>query len=412
MRPIASKLTVSAPKPRAIAAPKLGTPTTRNRVIFHGSPEASMQALRSAIAGAKRSFYVETFIWHDDAAGNAVIDALAARMAQARAAGEAFDAKVLIDWVGLHDGKQDAAVLAKLRAIGAEVRTFSPRWIDWTNRLIAPITHRKLYIADGARFITGGRNIGDEYLAPTHADQNGRQVPSWRDLLYTVEGTETGPVREGFLQDWVRAGGTRPAQLAPVEPSAGHVRMRAIATNPYTQMEGLLDAHLKAIADAKREILAIYPYFSDTALIDALIDAKRRRPSLKVNVLLPGTQDGSLSGRLYDFVNRGAARKLLAAGIEVRQDGTGTRPFSHLKALALDGRVLSIGSANADERTFEANCELNTLITDRATTQNFLAQIGRPDWDGATPMTLAQLDHEPWWSRVAVRMLTACDRFF
>lgn len=413
MRPISHR-PVAAPPRRASApiASAIGRTTTRNRVIFHPSPDASRQALLGAIAGARRSFYIETFIWHDDAAGNAVIDALAARVARARQAGEPFDAKVLIDWVGLHDGRQDAQVLDKLRAVGVEVRVFSPHWLDLKHRLIAPITHHKLYIADGARFLTGGRNVGDEYLEPTHPDAAGHPAPSWRDLLYSVEGAETGPVREAFLRDWVRAGGTRPAALAPVENAAGRVAMRAIRTDPYTGTHELLAAHLAAIAGAKREILAIYPYVSDTALVDALAAAKRRRPQLRVQVLIPGTQDGSMSGWLYGYLNRAAARKLVAAGVEVRQDGGGARPFSHLKALAIDGKLLSIGSANADARTFEANCELNTLIADRPTTRKFLQTVGGADWQSGTPLTPAQLNAEPWWNRLTERMLTALDHFF
>ena len=58
-------------------------------------PDASREALLDAIRNAKHSFHIETFIWHNDESGNEIIQALAARKAQAKREGRDFDVKVL-----------------------------------------------------------------------------------------------------------------------------------------------------------------------------------------------------------------------------------------------------------------------------------------------------------------------------
>src|SRR6185312_5682363 len=52
-------------------------PTTRNAVSFHWTGAQSEQVLLDAIKGAKQSFSIETYEFHDDRTGHAVLKALA-----------------------------------------------------------------------------------------------------------------------------------------------------------------------------------------------------------------------------------------------------------------------------------------------------------------------------------------------
>jgi cardiolipin synthase len=435
-RPSAAKLkAVAAPAvaPRvakdrviggAAALPKdvFVSPSKFNEVTFHVSPEESKQALLDAIAGAKRSFYIETFIWHDDEAGREIVDALGKRKQAAEAKGEAFDVKVLIDYTGLRGsagGLSDTKILDRFKEWGIEVKEFAKGLIDWKNRKIAPITHRKLYIADGTQFITGGRNIGNEYINPTYTLKSGNQEHSWHDLLYTVKGQETGRVLDEFFTNWERAGGTRPASTPLVIPAlkGGGARIQTVTTNPHTDAKGIREAHTKLIAGAKKEIVAMYPYFSDDTLIAQLIAAKKANPKLSVKVILPSAKEESHEGSIYGSLNRESARQLLAAGIEVRMFGGGqvngkeVQRFSHMKGMVVDGQVLSIGSANADARTYNDNHELNTLIADSKTVKDYVAKVVTPNWTQAKPITLAELNQDSTWERFKQKVLEAVDLF-
>ncbi|HEY9766089.1 MAG TPA: hypothetical protein V6C82_06975, partial [Chroococcales cyanobacterium] len=146
--------------------------------------------------------------------------------------GEPFDAKVLVDSLGLQDGKTDSDILDLLKGYGVEVLTFNKNYLS-LQALGVPITHRKLLVADGERFITGGRNIGDEYLKDTFVS-NGKEVPSWHDLSYLVVGDETGRIEREFSRTGGAPGGKfRPPCPLPSPPKP---RARSRACRPIPRM--------------------------------------------------------------------------------------------------------------------------------------------------------------------------------
>lgn len=388
----------------------LSTPTTHNSVELHVRPEATMDALLAQIRGAKHSFLIETFIWKDDDAGREVARALVERKRQAAARGEVFEARVLIDACGLRDQPKGGSfqhLRELMEAAGVEVEVFNRGYVSLA-AMGVPITHRKLYIADGASFMTGGRNLADEYLKPTFGPT---ATPSWHDLAYTIRGPEAARITRLFYDHWTQAGGTAPATLpAPVAAPGGQARVHLIETDPVRHDQGVRQAHDALIRSARQEIVAIYPYFTDDHLVEQLIAAKRARPELAVRVILPGGSEGGLMN-FFPYLHAETARQLLAAGIEVRswngrnEAGQFVERWSHLKGLMIDGQTLSIGSANGDARTFDANYELNTVIEDPATLEAFRRQVVDPDWAAARPITQAELDARPWYRKLWARVL-------
>jgi phosphatidylserine/phosphatidylglycerophosphate/cardiolipin synthase-like enzyme len=169
------------------------------------------------------------------------------------------------------------------------------------------------------------------------------------------------------------------------------------------------------IANAQKEIVAIYPYFSDDKLVQALIDAKKKNPALTVKVMMPANREAGREGSVYSLLNKLSARQLMAAGIEVRMFAGGSvkgQPvdrFSHFKGMIVDQAVLSIGSGNGDGRTFKKNHELNTVIADKAAAQDFLNQVVNPDWAAAEPVTQKDLDADSLWTRIKQQVLEVFD---
>ncbi|MFP5502196.1 MAG: phospholipase D-like domain-containing protein, partial [Candidatus Sericytochromatia bacterium] len=246
---------------------------------------------------------------------------------------------------------------------------------------------------------------------PTYELSAGHEEASWHDLLYTVRGNETGRIIDEFFKNWVRAGGKKPAQTPVVIPAlGGSARVESVLTNPHTGFQGLREAHSKAIKAATKEIVAIYPYFSDDQLVKELIAAKQAKPGLSIKVIMPANKEASHEGSLYSALNKETARQLLEAGIEVRMfDGGDVQRFSHLKAMLFDNQLLSIGSANGDARTYNANHELNTLIQDPKAVSEFRAKIVKPDWAASQPVTLAELKGQSLWDKLKQKVLEALD---
>lgn len=402
---IVDKITKPRPVATATGSGSVGKvvlqqPTKHNAVSFHLSPEESHRAVLDSIKQAKQSYYIETFIWHNDEAGNEVLSALAAK----KHANPDFDIKVLVDGFGLRQGSggsNDVAIVDKLRGIGADVLEYKPTWHSAELKEAVPYayTHRKLYISDGSQFITGGRNIGNEYLKPSYVVKD-KGVPeaSWHDMLYTVQGDETGRVIDEFMKNWERMGGKVPTELPKVVPHAtGKVHVQSVTTDPIAGTFALWDSHSKAIQNAKKEIVVRYPYFSDDQLVDELIRAKRAKPELDIKVILPANKEASHEGDIYAALNKATAEQFTKAGIEVRMfeggkiDGQSVQRFSHMKAMSVDGELLSIGSANGDARTFNGNHELNTLIHDRKTAKVFRDRMITEDWALSKPVTPADL---------------------
>jgi phosphatidylserine/phosphatidylglycerophosphate/cardiolipin synthase-like enzyme len=153
-------------------------------------------------------------------------------------------------------------------------------------------------------------------------------------------------------------------------------------------------------------------------MIQELINAKKRNPKLDIKVMMPGKGERGIPGFLYSNLNMESARQLLEAGIDVRflstfkVDGEQVESFSHLKAMAVDGKVLSIGSANGDARTLSQNHELNNLIYDQAATKKFIDEQLEPDWKSAKPVTLAQIEALPFWKKWIFKVLESVDFLF
>lgn len=395
----------------------LKNPSMRNQVTFHVDPAASHAALIDSIKSAKDSFYIETFIWHNDDAGNEVIQALADRLKRAKAEGKTFDAKVLIDWFGLRQGTggaSDTMIVDKLRKAGVDVQEFARGWVDDGKWI--PITHRKLYVKDGSSFMTGGRNIGDEYGKSTFTNPKGAVEPGWHDLLYTVEGNETGRIIDEFFRNWERAGGKVPAVKPAIVPHpTGRTRVESFITDPHMEIRTLAVAHADLIANAEKSITVMYPYLSDDKLVNALIKAKKKNPKLDIRIILPASKEASAEGGVYSLLNKETARQLMRHGIEVRmyagpiKNGEAEFLFSHFKGMVVDRQVVSVGSANGDARTFMRNHELNTVIADQKTAEDFLKQVADKDWADASPLTQADLKADTFWTRVKMTALEMFD---
>jgi cardiolipin synthase len=233
------------------------------------------------------------------------------------------------------------------------------------------------------------------------------------------EGDETARVQREFLKNWVRVGGSVPEQIAPTRRAAGGTAwVQSVVTDPLLHKTELREAQLKMIRFAEKEIWVAYPYFSDDLMINELIAAKRRNPKLDIKVMMPGKGERGIPGFLYAHLNMATAKQLLDVGIEPRFLSTRlakageVEVFSHFKGMVVDGKLLSLGSANGDARTLQANHELNTIIHDKEAATRFITEIMAPDWKRSKPVTGAQWDAQPFWKKWVSAALEAVDFLF
>jgi len=277
--------------------------------------------------------------------------------------------------------------------------------------------HNKLWIADNAAAIVGGRNLGDEYF-----DAGGEVSFSDLDILATGpvvrdisrsfddywNSEEAVPI-EAFIADppgperfaefeqalkarlerfrdtdYARAlrniclGPRLLAEQLPLTPAAARAFYDEpgiiAAANGAESPSPIIASQLRPIVEAaRREVILISPYFipNDTG-IDVLSGLAER--SVRVRVLT-----NSLASTDAPIVHTGYARRrprLLAAGVELYemrpdiladsirrwQPGGSSSASLHAKAILVDHQSVLVGSMNLDPRSRLSNTEVALLI--------------------------------------------------
>jgi cardiolipin synthase len=290
-----------------------------------------------AIAAARHSVALATYIFDNDAVGARFADALTA----AHARGVAV--RVIIDAVGQHYSRQ--SMVKRLRVAGVAATAFMP--VPRNMAALNLRNHRKLLIVDGADAFTGGMNIraGNVLATPSR-----RPV---RDLQFRVRGPVVAQLMNVFVDDWAFA--TKETLSGdgwfPSLGKAGYVIARTIPDGPDEFFEVLKMIILGALAQATRTVLIATPYFlPDAALISALNTAALR--GVAVKILLP--EQNNL--KLVQWASHALYWQLLDRGCRIWHSPP---PFDHSKLMLVDDEWVLVGSTNWDPRSMRLNFELN-----------------------------------------------------
>lgn len=355
-------------------APLLGG----NRIETLHDGEGSYPAMLDAIAGARRSVYLATYIFESNRTGYHFVDALA------RAARRGVEVRVLIDGFGeLYARRRMVRVL---RRAGVRAARFLPP------RLLPPTihvnlrNHRKILVADGTVAFTGGINVGDRHLA---ADlENPRRVV---DLHFRLEGPVVTSIERVFLDDWAFAAGELLDPSAPVTKAVGDAVCRVIVDGPNEDIDKLDTVLVGAVSAARHRVAIMTPYFlPPRELIGALQGAALR--GVEVAVILPAENNLPY----VHWASRNMHWELLQRGVRIYYQPP---PFVHSKLFVVDDHYVQIGSANVDPRSLRLNFELVVEVYDptfaAAMTEHFDAVR-----TASREVTLEEVDGRPFLERV------------
>lgn len=197
-------------------------------VLYDGVPSFAERA--RLIAAATTSIHLQTFIFTDDATGQALADQLIAKAK----AGVAV--RVIID--GLGSNRSDDAFFDRMRAAGVDVRA-RETGLDLTE--LNHRWHEKHLIVDGRVAIAGGMNVADEYALGGSGrlvmGRGGTGSEPWRDVDVRIEGAAVHDAQRAFLRNWRALGGTVPStavtSLFPAPaPTGRNIRARVVQQHP------------------------------------------------------------------------------------------------------------------------------------------------------------------------------------
>ncbi len=325
-----------------------------NQVEVFTRGEDAFAAMRRAIGEARREVLVESYIWRDDATGQAFLDDLAAAVARG------VRVRALADALGSFATRDDFWADMERRGIAA--RLYNPLLARLWLQLYRD--HRKLLVIDREVAFTGGMNIGEEYgsyplgsvRAPGH-----RQAREWRDTHLRVAGPVAWEMAVVFSEGWLRAGGEPfPIEALDTALESGPGARAMVLDARPNRGYGEAAAVLAAIVSAARERVWITnAYFAPRPGAAPILGEAVGR-GVDVRLLLPGKTDLPL----VRHAGHGYFRDLLARGVRIFEYRTA---ILHAKSMVADGRVSVVGSTNLDFRSFHFNAECNLVVLDRAT---------------------------------------------
>ena len=340
-----------------------------------------------------------------------------------RAAERGVRVRLLIDDMNAGNRESDLAMLA--RHPNVEVRlfnTFARRGGFGLSRALQLLgdgdrlnrrMHNKLWIADSAVSVLGGRNLGDAYFnatqktdfgdldvlaaGPVVADMARSFDQFWNsawavpiDAIVAAPHVDTGSkfavveMAEGVAQfrdsDYVRSlratalgrqvrAGTIPLVVAPASVFYDAPGMQRADTGGTE--EAIFSVMRQSVESAHREVVLVTPYLVPGASGVELLCAVAGR-GVRVRILT-----NSLVSTDVPIVHAGYARyrpQLLACGVELyemRPGGRASAPTRiglssgaslHTKAVVIDGEAVFIGSMNLDPRSARLNTEVALRI--------------------------------------------------
>lgn len=358
--------------------------------------------LREALAFARRSINMQTFIFQDDATGRFVAHFLEER---SRAG---LEVRLLVDRAGDRMSKQ---MKADLEAAGVELivqhgyvegvknqltgafrsignlfgRLLGKKPAPRERRGLFNHDHRKITVIDGEIGFCGGMNITEEYEV------------RWHDIHTSVVGPAVQDLEALFFDRWRAAGGRGAPQPAPAgavavaqaDWPAGGVPVEVVASLPGVST-AIRDRYLAEIDAAQREVNIDMAYFLDDGIIDALKRAVARGAHCRVIIPSDENHDVHLVRDAFAWSEADVVR----SGVELRKYQA---RMLHAKVATFDGRCATVGSSNLDAMALTKLAEANVFIPDPTFARLVNERVFEVD---VTRSVLVTPRSQPWYKRL------------
>ena len=357
---------------------------------------------------AQQTLDLQYYIWDDDISGGLLGERLV------RAAERGVRVRLLLDDISIVDRDSNLARISGHPNI--EIRAFNPfrdraRWTDILHDAsrVNRRSHNKVFVADNAVAIVGGRNIGDQYFGIA-------ALTNYRDLDAIAAGPVVRDISSIFDVFWnskfaipYEAFVARPptaadadAQIATLRAAVArqpmpyaieedvahlvgdmeHIRddlvwapVRVLYDDPSKaedeDVKGIVGELASLASNAQHEVLIENSYFVPRDPMVKIIAALTAR-GVKVRILT----NSMASNEVVPVVSGYNKYRddLLRVGAEIyeqRPDSSMKRKWSllstksrsglHTKAMVVDRRYVVIGSYNLDPRSSDINSELALL---------------------------------------------------
>ncbi len=270
-----------------------------------------------------------------------------------RKAAEGVEIRIIFDDFGSIK-RQHKDFIVRLRSEGMRVSVFNP--IGPTmNIFMNNRNHRKIVVIDGKVAVTGGLNIGDEYINKIE------RFGKWLDCAVIIKGDAVRSFLVMFCCMWEfttdkRIEIEKYIANAPAE-SEGFVL--PYCDDPLNERNPAEGIYMQILNTAQEYVYIASPYLIiDNSMINTLKMAARS--GIDVRIITPYIPD-----KWYVHpVTRYNYLELLEAGIRIYEYTPG---FIHSKLFVSDDMVATVGTVNMDYRSFALHFECGAWICDNDT---------------------------------------------
>jgi putative cardiolipin synthase len=408
-------------------------------VAVLASGEGSFATRLHLLKSARRSIRIQALEFHGDESGQRIAEILKQKKA------EGLDVRVIVDGVSNLPSLQAQWMYFDLKQHGIEVEGYESLGLQWINEVPVPRLmphydperpnkrfHEKLWLIDAetpeGAAITGGLNVGNAYFRV----DPGNPKEYWRDQDVAVRGdvlqdlvaafertfgylvaikqsrgifntnlywdaTRAVLDKTGKLKVSYKARPPLVERVAKLEagyspPEYRPSRCRFLHNRPRFEETYIVQAYLKLIAAAQREVLIANAYFVPTPAVAAALRAAARR-CVRVRLVTNSPDTNDLPE--ITLVGRGHYLELLAvnetpevaacadseAGIRIwewlgrRPDDPVQQGTMHSKFAVFDRRVALVGSYNLDPRSERLNSETGLVFEEPALAERLAVAI-------------------------------------
>ena len=143
-------------------------------------------------------------------------------------------------------------------------------------------------------------------------------------------------------------------KIHPLTKTILKVWARLLQVAPYIPLSNIMLTYFKIFTLAKKKLYITNPYFLPS---DSILDALKSASigGVDVRLMMPKKSDSAIVGAASQFYYS----ELLQAGVKIYLYNKG---FVHAKTVVADGFVSVVGTANMDNRSFDLNFEIMSVI--------------------------------------------------
>lgn len=355
------------------------------RVFTEG--EDKMGSLFEDLRNARKCILFEYYIIRDDSRGNELLEILTQKVR------EGLEVRLLVDGFGIAKGPKKA--IADFKAAGGHYGVFHSGAKLFFSPKKNNRNHRKIAIIDGRIAYCGGFNIGDEY-------QGEGPLGHWRDASVRIIGDAVASLIVRFTVDWqysvdddgMRYIGEYVDQS--ISDNDGDVRMQVVSGGPEMMPNNAIQMqYLAMIENARKRLYICTPYLvPDDTMMVCLKNAARS--GVDIRIIIPDKPDHIF---MY-WNNLTYAYDLMRSGVRVYRYNHG---FIHEKMMLMDDDVVSVGSANLDNRSITLNFETNIMMYSRQMCDQMLRQF-TGDLEDCTEYTCEDYENRTLMESIRTRV--------